>query len=455
MGPKQALPPIKVYRAITRQTLPLLPQVLKLGKKIIKEMDVVSRVLPFKTNNYVVERLIDWRQAPDDPIFTLTFPQRGMLEPENFSRIERLLDRGASDSEVQAAADEIRRTLNPHPAGQMSLNRPVLGKAPVEGMQHKYRQTVLFFPSQGQTCHAYCTFCFRWAQFVGMQDLRIAAREGKVLGDYLKAHPEVTDVLFTGGDPLIMKTRVLAPYIEELLGVKTLRTIRIGSKALGYWPQRFLTDDDAEPLLGLFRKVAESGRHLALMAHFNHHVELSTPEVLEAIRRVRATGAEIRAQSPVMRGINDDPAVWAVMWQRLVEAGCIPYYMFISRDTGARRFFEISLERAWQIFRGAYQQVSGIARTVRGPSMSAMAGKVQILGVSEVRREKVFVLRFIQGRNPDWVARPFFARFDRKASWMTDLKPAFGVKKFFFEEEFRRMLRRDRKGSSAGDVGEV
>jgi hypothetical protein len=73
--------------------------------------------------------------------------------------------------------------------------------------------------------------------------------------------------------------------------------------------------------------------------------------------------------------------------------------------------------------------------------MSATPGKVQVLGISEIYGEKVFTLRFIQGRNPDWVCRPFFAKYDKKALWLSDLKPAFGEEKFFFEDELERRFR--------------
>lgn len=109
--------------------------------------------------------------------------------------------------------------------------------------------------------------------------------------------------------------------------------------------------------------------------------------------------------------------------------------MFIARDTGSKEYFEVPLEKCWNIFRRAYRQVSGLCRTVRGPSMSDHAGKIQLLGVSEVRGEKVFVLRFLQGRNPKWVDVPFFAEYDPRATWFDQLKPAFGEEKFFFEEE--------------------
>ncbi|GET30026.1 hypothetical protein SD074_22280 [Prolixibacter sp. SD074] len=87
----------------------------------------------------------------------------------------------------------------------------------------------------------------------------------------------------------------------------------------------------------------------------------------------------------------------------------------------------------------AYQQVSGACRTVRVPSVSSGPGKIRIVGVSEINGEKVFVLNFIQGRNPDWTNRPFFARYDPDAIWISDLKPAFGEEAFFFEEELVSM----------------
>ncbi len=270
-----------------------------------------------------------------------------------------------------------------------------------------------------------------------MDDMKFAMKESEMLAQYVKQHPEVTDVLFTGGDPLIMKTRILQDYIEKLLDEKpsNLQTIRIGTKALGYWPYRFLTDDDADDLLQLFERIVRSGINLAIMAHFNHPVELSTKAVQRAIRKIRATGAQIRTQSPVLNHINADPKIWAEMWQKQVDLGCIPYYMFIARDTGSKAFFEVPLDKAWNLFQNAYSRVSGICRTVRGPSMSAFPGKVIINGVAEVKGEKVFILQFLQCRNPKLVGIPFFAKYDPKATWLDQLEPAFGEKEFFYEKD--------------------
>ena len=264
---------------------------------------------------------------------------------------------------------------------------PTLEGRPLQGLQHKYRETVLFFPAPGQTCHAYCTYCFRWAQFVGLEDLKFQARETDDLVAYLRVHPEVTDVLITGGDPMIMRTKVLRRYIEPLLApeLEHVQNIRIGTKSLAYWPQRFVTDDDADDCLRLFEEVANAGRHLAVMGHYSHPVELDPLISREAIRRVRDTGAQIRMQAPLIRHVNDEPDAWAALWQTGVRLGLIPYYMFVERDTGARNYFEVSLMRAFEIFKEAYSKVSGLSRSARGPSMSAFPGKVRMLGIVTIR----------------------------------------------------------------------
>jgi L-lysine 2,3-aminomutase len=290
----------------TARDLPELPQIRRLPEADRVAMAAVAAVLPFRVNNYVVDELIDWDAVPQDPIFQLTFPQPGMLKPRDFSRMLQLLARGRPEAEIKAAAREIQRSLNPHPGGQVNMNVPKLNGQAMAGVQHKYRETALFFPSAGQTCHSYCTYCFRWAQFVGVDDLRFAGRETETLVHYLRRHPEVTSVLITGGDPLIMRAKVLRRYIEPLLspaaGLDHLESIRIGTKAPAYWPHRFTADPDADDLLRLFEDVQSAGKHLALMAHYSHPRELSTPASQEAVRRIRSTGAVIRCQAPLIRG---------------------------------------------------------------------------------------------------------------------------------------------------------
>lgn len=430
---------MKFYGLKDIDNIPQLQDLTEEQRFVIK---VVSNVLPFRANNYVVEELIDWGNIPDDPIFQLTFMQKEMLTDDQFDRMAELLKSGASVEEVTNLANDIRLELNPHPAGQMTANVPSMEGIPVPGVQHKYRETTLVFPSSGQTCHAYCTFCFRWAQFVGMNDLRFATDESNRFQDYLREHKEVTDILFTGGDPMIMSLKKLKIYIEPLLAPEFnhIQSIRIGTKSVAYWPYKYVTDHDAEGVIQLFEEIVNAGKHLAIMGHYNHWKELSTEVSHEAIRRIRNTGAQIRTQSPLIKHINDDPDVWAKMWRDQVKLGCIPYYFFVERNTGAKNYFEIPLIRAYEIYREAYKQVSGLSRTVRGPSMSALPGKIAIEGVADVRGEKVFVLTLLQARNPEWCKRPFFAKFDPKATWYDQLRPAFGRDKFFFQDELNQIL---------------
>ncbi|RMG00953.1 MAG: lysine 2,3-aminomutase [Nitrospirae bacterium] len=427
---------MKRYQAYTRRNFREIPEINRLPEEMISDIDLVSRVFPFKTNNYVVENLINWNDVPYDPMFILNFPQRGMLLDYHYNILKEVVKKG-NEEEIRQKAHDIQLSLNPHPAGQLEYNIPNFKGRKLNGIQHKYEQTVLFLPSRGQTCHAYCTFCFRWPQFIGDSELKIGAKDVTDLLEYLRSHKEVTDVLFTGGDPLVMKASTLSDYLTPLLDSEFshIRNIRFGTRVLTYWPDRFITDEDSSELLSLFRKIIKSGKHLAFMAQFNHPVELTTSEVQEAIARIRETGAEIRTQSPVLKHINNNPELWAEMWQKQVELGCIPYYMFMVRDTGAQHYFGVPIIRAHQIYREAVMQVSGLGRTVRGPVMSTTPGKIQILGPAQVEGYNFIVLTFLQARNPEWVMKPFFAEYDEDALWLDDLMPAFGKRKFFFEDD--------------------
>jgi L-lysine 2,3-aminomutase len=356
-----------------------LPQVRRLGKELQRDIAIVSSILPFKVNNYVIEKLIDWSAVPDDPLFRLTFPHRDMLPADVFKEYCELVDRGAMRTELRRAADALRIRLNPHPGDQLAKNVPSDEGGRLEGVQHKYRETVLIFPSHGQTCHAYCAYCFRWAQFVGLPELKQQVRHPDRIARYLRCRREVSDVLFTGGDPMIMSTDVLKKYVEPLLGVEYehIRNFRFGTKALSYWPYRFTTDSDSAALLRMFERIVAAGRHVALMAHFSHVRELETGDVVAAMQRIRSTGAVIRVQAPLVRHVNDSVAAWADIWRTSVRHGAVPYYMFVERDTGAREYFSVP-RRA---------NLPRRDRPGLGPrAYGARAGDVGLAGQSDHRR---------------------------------------------------------------------
>ncbi|MBO4140370.1 lysine 2,3-aminomutase [Micromonospora tulbaghiae] len=407
------------FRALGPRQLDEIVRRYPMVAEVRETVRIFSRVLPFRINEYVLDELIDWSRIPDDPIFQLVFPQPGMLSDEHAAALRALDGRADGDLGVTATVRRIRAELNPHPGGQLDLNVPRRDGAAIPGLQHKYRETVLYFPSQGQTCHAYCTYCFRWAQFVGDADLRFAAPGPDALVRYLREHPEVNDVLVTGGDPAVMSADRLRGHLRPLLAVPTLRVIRIGTKSPAYWPQRFVTDPDADDLLRLFSEIVESGRTMAVMAHFSHDHELASPMAQKAISRIRSTGAVIYCQAPLIAHVNDDPDVWTSLWRAQIAAGCVPYYLFVARDTGPHDYFRVPLDRAAEIFAEAYRRLPGLARTVRGPVMSTEAGKVVVDSASGGS----FHLRFLQARDPDLVGRPFRAHGSPDAAWITDLTP--------------------------------
>ncbi|WP_223554774.1 KamA family radical SAM protein [Pseudomonas sp. BF-R-01] len=422
------------YKPYNSRTIRDTPYWQKLTPALQEAMTVVARVMPFRTNEYVLGTLIDWNNIPDDPIFRMTFPHKDMLLPDEYASLKQLIERDDAVA-IKRRIEAIWLRMNPHPAGQLTHNGATLDGKVLPGIQHKYRETVLFFPGAGQTCHAYCTFCFRWAQFIGEEELKFNARESQELVNYLRVHTEVTDVLITGGDPMIMNTRSLAGYIEPLLALPHLKSIRIGTKSVAYWPQRFVSDKDAPELLDLFRRIVAAGKNLSVMGHYNHPVEIRQDIARQAVERIRSTGATLRMQAPVIRHINENPGDWAELWTEGVRLGAVPYYMFVERDTGPSHYFAMPLARAFEIFQAAYRTVSGLARTVRGPSMSTFYGKVLINGIETVAGEKVFVLQFLQARDPQWVLRTFYARFDPNATWFDELRPAFGERAFFFQPE--------------------
>lgn len=127
--------------------------------------------------------MINWSEVPEYRIFQLNFPQPSILPDKYLEQIMEAKRQGERRQEMRVLADKIRAQVNPHPAKQKEMN--VRSRVVEEqgggrfetGLQHKYRETMLFFPSEWQYCHSYCTHCFRWAQFAGCSDLQFASNE--------------------------------------------------------------------------------------------------------------------------------------------------------------------------------------------------------------------------------------------------------------------------------------
>ena len=398
-----------------------------LDPQVIEDTEIVSRVLPFKTNNYVVDYLIDWKNYETDPVYILTFPKKDMLRSDHFERVKRGVRDNIPEKELMQIINSIRLELNPHPANQAS-NVPSLDGKELTGSQHKYRDIILFFPSEGQSCHAHCTFCFRWPQFVKDLDLQFSMREIDLLIDYVKRNEHIHEILFTGGDPLIMSPGTILRYVDRIIEARIphLNTIRFGSKSLTFWPFTFLPEfnGEADDMLKMFGKIVDNGYHLAFMAHFNHPNEMDNSIVKKAIHNIQQTGAVIRTQAPLLRTINDDAGVWSDMWKKQVGLGMIPYYMFVERQTGPYDYYSLPLSHVYAIYQEAVKTSASFAKTVTAPVMSASMGKVQVLGTidSPMEDEKYFILQYVRHRDYTRTFKPFLKKYDETSTWVDQLE---------------------------------
>lgn len=336
----------------------------------------VSERYVFRANDYYLS-LIDWRN-PADPIKQLIIP-----------RAEELNDWGKLDASNEAAV-----TVEP-------------------GVQHKYRDTALLLCNE--VCGAYCRYCFRKRLF--MNDNEEVSKDVSAGVAYIRKHPEISNVLLTGGDPLIMGTRRLREIISQLSEIPHVRIIRIGSKMPAFNPFRVIDDPELQATL---REFSTSERRIHVMCHFDHPREL-TPEAREGIATLKACGVETVNQCPMIRGINDDAATLSEMFATLSHIGCPQYYVFQGRPVAGNQPYEVPIVEAWGIFSKALVAESGLAGRARY-AMSHASGKVEIMAIDDRR----MYLRYHRSKDPRNAGRFFVCDRHDGAYWLDHLTPSEG-----------------------------
>ncbi len=350
-----------------------LDQVPQLSEELRQRLQPVSNEYVFRANDYYLG-LIDW-DDPEDPIKQLVIP-----------RDEELNDWGQLD-----ASNE---------------NAVTVGR----GVQHKYTDTALLLCNE--VCGAYCRYCFRKRLFMDDNDeVTNDVSEGL---RYISDHPEVTNVLLTGGDPLLMSTRRLIEIFDELRQIEHVKIIRIGSKMPAFDPWRVTRDPE---LQAAFRKYSTVQQRIYLMAHFDHPREL-TKEAIDGIDICLKNGVICVNQCPLIKGVNDDPYVLAELYSTLSYIGCPPYYLFQGRPTAGNEPYEVPIVEGWHIFQRALRQGSGLARRARF-CMSHETGKIEILGIDS---DRVY-LRYHQAKDLDDLGHFFVRRRDDQAYWLDQLEP--------------------------------
>ena len=349
-----------------------LDQVEQLTPQERDRLGPVSARYVFRANDYYLN-LIDW-DDPKDPIRQLIIP-----------REEELTEWGKLD-----ASNEESVTV-------------------AQGVQHKYTDTVLLLCNE--VCGAYCRYCFRKRLFMDEND--------EVTNDvtaglrYIEDHPEVTNVLLTGGDPLLMSTRRLTEIFEALRAIPHVRIIRLGSKMPAFDPYRIINDTELQQA---FRTYSTAEQRIYLMAHFDHPQEL-TDVAKQGIDTCIRNGVICVNQCPLIRGINDDPQVLAELYSTLSYIGCPPYYLFQGRPTAGNEPYEIPIVAGWSLFQEALARGSGLARRARF-CMSHETGKIEIMGMDN----EYLYLRYHQAKYASDLSRFFICRRDDRAYWLDQLE---------------------------------
>ncbi|WP_027163272.1 lysine 2,3-aminomutase [Mesorhizobium sp. WSM1293] len=278
----------------------------------------------------------------------------------------------------------------------------------VPGLQHKYAQTGLLLVTD--RCVSYCRFCFR-KRFVG-QDSDEIALDFAQIAQYIGGHPEMTNVLLSGGDPFVLSTAKLDKILDHLLPIPHLDSIRFGTKAVAYEPRRFL--DPA--LSALFQRIHEACKTAVIVAHFDHIGEISV-DAERALRSLRAQGVQLLNQSVLLANVNDDPETLAETFAKCHQIGLRPYYLFQARPVKGASHFQVSLRRGLEIAHGINQRLSGIQKTFKY-IMSHRTGKIEILDLGADGR---LYMRYHQSKTTEKIGKIFSRPYREGACWLDDL----------------------------------
>ncbi|MBC8278473.1 MAG: KamA family radical SAM protein [FCB group bacterium] len=346
-------------------------QLSETEKEVLKQVTVKYA---FRANEYYLS-LIDWND-PDDPIRKIIIP---------------------STDELQIWGD-------------LDVSDEIINyKAP--GLQHKYRDTVLLILNK--TCGSFCRFCFRKRLFMP-DNIEVINNIDPGI-EYIRNHPEVTNVLLTGGEPLFLSTVKLQRIIGRIAAIDHVKIIRLGTKIPVFNPYRILNDPELPKMLRSFNR---RGICVYIMCHINHPRELTAPAV-KALALLSETGSALCNQTPILRGINDDATVLRTLMQELSYLGVAPYYFFINRPVEGNKPFCIPVSVAYQLFVRATTGLSGVARRAK-LVMSHATGKIQVAGLN---REHIF-LRYNRARNAEDEYKMMIFKRDDKAYWFDDYETA-------------------------------
>jgi len=345
----------------------LAPDEAKMLEKIIK-------VHPMRISPYYMS-LIDWND-PDDPIRRMAVPS-----------VEELSLEGIYDT-----SGETENTV--------SL-----------GLQHKYAETALILATN--QCAMYCRHCFR-KRLVGLPNEETLQRFEDAAA-YIAKHHEINNVLISGGDPLMLDSKIINRFLEVLDRIKHVKYIRIGSRVPVTLPAR-LSDSK---LLAILRKYSKSDKRLHIVTHFNHPQEI-TPQSIGAVNNLIEAGVLVSNQTVLLQGVNDNPGTIATLMDKLVTVGVMPYYLFQCRPVRrVKHQFQVPLCKGTRIVEKAKASCNGLSKRFKY-IMSHVTGKIEVLGI--MGGEIYF--KFHEAKNRSNLGAMFKCQVDEDAGWLDDFRDA-------------------------------
>ena len=347
-----------------------IEQLERLSEREKDELKKVTDEFAFRCNDYYLS-LINW-DDPEDPIRQIVIPN--VRELNEWGRLD--------------PSDEKSYTILP-------------------GLEHKYNSTALLLVSN--VCDGICRYCFRKRVFIEPQSEYL--RDLPAALEYIKQHSEITNILLTGGDPLVLTTSKLENIIRQIREIEHVQIIRIGTKIPAFNPYR-IVDDQA--LLEMVNKYSTKRKKIYFMTHFVHPHEL-TDLAVRSVRSLRKAGAIIANQMPLIRGVNDEPDVLAELLAELSFIGAVPYYIFQCRPAVGNKTYTVPIERGYEIIEQAKAQVSGLAKRARFV-MSHSSGKIEIIGRTE---ERVY-FKYHRAASDENSGKFFAFKSNQNACWLDD-----------------------------------
>jgi lysine 2,3-aminomutase len=353
-------------------TVEQLRRYVDLGPREEKQLRHIIGLHPMRIPRYYAG-LIDW-DDPADPLRRIAVPDAAELDLA-----------GSYDTSGE----------------QQSTKLP--------GLQHKYAQTALVLATN--RCALYCRHCFR-KRLVGLPSEEVLKRFSDA-ARYIEKHKEIRNVLLSGGDPLVLPTRLINRFLERLSKVSHLNYVRIGTRVPVTFPGRILSDAD---LLSVLRRHSRKFERLYLVTQFEHPREITVNSTEAADRLIRA-GVVLINQAILLKGVNDNPTVLAELHSKLVKVGIGPYYLFQCRPVKrVKRRFQVPLKQGYKIVESAKAMLDGPSKRFRYV-MSHRSGKIEILGVAG---DEIY-LKYHQARDPNNLGRFFKRRLVPDAGWLDDL----------------------------------